>query len=135
MLPAVDTAPRWYARRQPPVAITPAGLRWCSAVLASVESEALGSMAAAEHSAGVRRNAHRSAQRSGVNSRAAMWFGRGLGAANGSTRALETLLKTKNALRRSNGVMLPLEPCIVFESKNVTDPAGPITSRISPRSA
>src|SRR5690606_41121515 len=67
--------------------------------------------------------------------RVAMYSGRGANPYLGAFSVFSTLLYTMNTLARGHGEILPLEPCIVLQSKNTTEPALPVMALIPPCSA
>src|SRR4051794_11218247 len=66
------------------------------------------------------------------NARVAMYSGRGASPYLGALSVFSTLLYTMNTLARGHGEMLPLEPCIVLQSKNTTEPALPVMALMPP---
>src|SRR5690606_11481222 len=69
------------------------------------------------------------------NARVAIYSGRGASPYFGAFNVFSTLLYTMNTLARGQGEMLPLEPCMVLQSKNTTEPALPVIALIPPCSA
>src|SRR5690606_19446617 len=64
--------------------------------------------------------------------RDAICSGRGLSPCMGAASTFSVLLYNMNTLARGHGEILPLDPCMVLQSKNTTEPAFATMGRIPP---